>query len=222
MRKLTVIFFALLMAVLLAACAGTADEGGDTGTDGMSQNAGSNNQPSSDEQRTQSDDESDVRSVLVVYFSATNTTEGVAKSLAEGLGADIYEIVPDEPYTSADLNYSDNKSRATAEMNDPGARPAISGSVDNMSQYDVIFLGYPIWWGEAPRIMSTFIESYDFSGKTIVPFCTSGSSGFGDSDSSLKSAASNATWISGMRFSGSVSDSELIEWANGLGLDLTN
>lgn len=214
MRKLTAIFLALLMVLSLAACAGTGDAGGDTGTDGMSQNAGSNNQPSSDD--------SDVGRVIVVYFSATNTTEGVAKSLAEGLGADIYEIVPEEPYTSADLNYSDNKSRATAEMNDPGARPAISGSVDNMSQYDVIFLGYPIWWGEAPRIMSTFIESYDFSGKTIVPFCTSGSSGFGDSDSSLKSSASNATWISGMRFSGSVSDSELIEWANGLGLDLTN
>lgn len=214
MKKLIAVLLVLLMVLSLAACAGTDNKVDNISTDGTSQNTGSNDQPSSDE--------SDGGRVLVVYFSATNTTEGVAKNLAEGLGADIYEIVPEEPYTSADLNYNDSKSRSTAEMNDPGARPAIFGSVDNMSQYDVIFLGYPIWWGQAPRILNTFIESYDFSGKTIIPFCTSGSSELGDSDSSLKSAASNATWISGKRFNGSVSVGELTEWVNGLGLDLTN
>jgi len=119
--------------------------------------------------------------VLVAYFSATNTTQGIAEHIANGLSADIYEIVPEEPYTDADLNYNDNNSRTTIEMNDPDARPAISGSVEDMEQYDIVFIGYPIWWGEAPRIVSTFVESYDFSGKTIVPFCTSGGSGVGSS-----------------------------------------
>ena len=100
--------------------------------------------------------------VLVAYFSATNTTEGVAEHIANGL--------------NADLNYNDNNSRTTIEMNDPNARPVISGSIENMEQYDIVFIGYPIWWVEAPRIVSTFVESYDFSGKTIIPFATSGGS----------------------------------------------
>ena len=159
--------------------------------------------------------------VLVAYFSATNTTKGVAENLADGLGADIYQIVPETPYTSADLNYNSNSSRTTIEMNDPNARPAISGSVENMEQYDVIFLGYPIWWAEAPRIINTFVESYDFSGKTIVPFCTSGGSGMGSSARNLHSATNGATWLDGRKFSGSVSVDELVEWADGLGLDLS-
>ncbi len=101
-------------------------------------------------------------------------------------------------------------------MNDPSSRPAISGSVENMEQYDIVFIGYPIWWGEAPRIMSTFVESYDFSGKTLVAFCTSASSGFGSSDSALKSAASTATWLDGHRFSSGASAEDVLAWANGL------
>ena len=100
--------------------------------------------------------------VLVAYFSASNTTEGVAEHIVNGL--------------NADLNYNDNNSRTTIEINDPKARPVISGSIENMEQYDIVFIGYPIWWGEAPRIVSTFVESYDFSGKTIIPFATSGGS----------------------------------------------
>ena len=123
--------------------------------------------------------------ILVAYFSATNTTEGVAEHIANGLGADLYEIVPEEAYTDADLNYNDDSSRSTIEMNDPSSRPAISGGVENMEQYDIVFIGYPIWWGEAPRIVSTFMESYDFSGKTLIPFCTSGGSGLGSSASNL-------------------------------------
>ena len=106
-------------------------------------------------------------------------------------------------------------------MNTPDARPAISGSVDNMEQYDTVFIGYPIWWGQAPRIVSTFLESYDFSGKTIVPFCTSGSSGIGSSAQNLHALASGATWLEGQRFSGGTSRSVLIQWVNGLGLDIT-
>lgn len=159
-------------------------------------------------------------SVLVAYFSATGTTEGVAEHIANGLNADIYEIIPEEPYTDADLNYNDNNSRSTIEMNDEASRPAISGSVENMEQYDIVFIGYPIWWGEAPRIVSTFVESYDFSGKTVVPFCTSGGSGVGSSATNLEQLTSGATWMEGRRLNGSDSQDTVMEWVNSLGLNL--
>ena len=159
--------------------------------------------------------------VLVVYFSATNTTKPLAGYIADGLGADIYEIVPATPYTSADLNYGNSSSRTSIEMNDPNARPDISGSVNNIEQYDVIFLGYPIWWGQAPRIIGTFLESYDFSGKTIVPFCTSGSSDIGSSATNLHNLTSGANWLDGRRFGGGTSRGTIIEWVNSLGLDVT-
>ncbi len=158
--------------------------------------------------------------VLIAYFSATNNTEGIANHLDAILDADLYEITPEAPYTAADLNYNTD-CRANREQNDASARPAISGGVDNMEQYDVIFLGYPIWWGQAPKIISTFLESYDLSGKTIVPFCTSGSSGIGSSATNLHSLAGSATWLDGQRFSGSASRSTVESWVNGLGLTLT-
>ena len=125
--------------------------------------------------------------VLVAYFSATGNTENIAEHLVSILDADLYEIVPQVPYTSEDLDYSNSDCRANQEQNDPTTRPAISGSVENMEDYEVIFLGYPIWWGDAPKIISTFLETYDFDGKTIVPFCTSGSSSIGGSVSDLDS-----------------------------------
>ena len=158
--------------------------------------------------------------VLIAYFSATNNTEGIANHLDAILDADLYEITPETPYTAADLNYNTD-CRANREQNDASARPAISGSVDNMEQYDVIFLGYPIWWGQAPKIISTFLESYDLSGKTIVPFCTSGSSGIGSSATNLHSQANGASWMDGQRFSGGASRSTVESWVNGLGLTLT-
>ena len=157
---------------------------------------------------------------LIAYFSATNNTESIANHLDAILDADLYEITPETPYTSADLNYNTD-CRANREQNDAGARPAISGSVDNMEQYDVIFLGYPIWWGQAPKIIYTFLESYDLSGKTIVPFCTSGSSGIGSSATNLQTLAGSAAWMDGQRFSGSASRSAVETWVNGLGLTLT-
>ena len=158
--------------------------------------------------------------ILVAYFSATNTTEGVAEMIAGSLSADLYEIVPEQPYTDADLNYHDDNSRSTIEMNDSSARPAISGSVEDMGQYNIIFIGYPIWWGEAPRIVSTFMESYDFSGKTIVPFCTSGGSGVGSSATNLEALTGGATWLSGTRLNGGSSHETIVDWVNGLGLDI--
>ena len=157
--------------------------------------------------------------VLVAYFSCTGNTEKVAGYVAEALGVSPYEIVPETPYTSADLNYSDSSTRATREQNNPNARPGIFGKVENMDQYDIIFLGYPIWWGQAPKIMYTFVESYDLSGKTIVPFCTSGSSGIGSSAVNLSKSAPDAEWLSGNRFSGSATKESVAKWIDGLGLE---
>ena len=144
----------------------------------------------------------------------------MAERIADNLNADIYEIVPEEPYTSADLNYNDSNSRTTVEMNDPDARPAISGGVEDMDRYTTVFIGYPIWWGDAPRIISTFLESYDFSGKTIVPFCTSGGSGIASSAASLEQLTNGATWLSGARFNGGDSQDAVEEWISSLDLNL--
>lgn len=156
--------------------------------------------------------------VLVAYFSATNNTEKVAGLIATELNADLYEITPAIPYTAADLDYGNSNSRTSQEMNDPAARPAISGSLENMADYDVVFLGYPIWWGQAPKIISTFLEAYDFSGKTIVPFCTSSSSGIGSSATNLQDLTAEATWLAGQRFAGSASQAEVANWLNSLNL----
>ena len=168
-------------------------------------------------ERTEPDSE---EKVLVAHFSATGTTKKIAATIADILGSDSYEITPAVPYTSADLNYSNSSSRATVEQNDASARPAIAGSVANMEQYKVVFLGYPIWWGQAPRIVSAFLESYDFAGKTIVPFCTSGSSPIGSSAANLQPLASGAAWEAGRRFAGSSSRATVEEWISGLNLPL--
>jgi diketogulonate reductase-like aldo/keto reductase/flavodoxin len=154
---------------------------------------------------------------LVAYFSATNTTRPLAEYASDILSADLYEIIPEIPYTDADLAYYTN-GRADREQNDPAARPGISGRVENMADYDVIFLGYPIWHGQAPRIISTFLESYDLTGKTIVPFCTSHSSGIGSSDTGLHSLASGANWLAGRRFAGGTDRNTVEEWISGLDL----
>ncbi len=162
--------------------------------------------------------EADAPKILVAYFSATGTTKGVAENLAAALNAELYEITPEEPYTAEDLNYNDRTTRATVEQNTPDVRPAIAGGVDNMEQYDTVFIGYPIWWGDAPRIVSTFAESYDFAGKTAVAFCTSGGSGIATSERTLREQADGAQWLSGKLFSGGASVEELREWAAGLGV----
>ena len=158
---------------------------------------------------------------LVVYFSCTGTTELVAEYITEILGADSYQIVPEDPYTEADLAYYTN-GRADQEQNDPDVRPAISGGVENMDEYDTIILGYPIWHGQAPRIISTFLESYDFSGKMIVPFCTSHSSGIGSSADNLHNLADKAKWVNGRRFETGTFRSTIEEWIGELELPKEN
>ena len=223
MKKTITILLSLLMILSLAACGNSEKQ--------TEQSSAEENSSESTADDTSSEEESNAGNtgntgvsgvqggnILVAYFSATNTTKGVAEHIADGLDADIYEIVPEEPYTDADLDYHDNNSRTTIEMNDPDVRPAISGSVENMEQYDIVFIGYPIWWGEAPRIMNTFVENYDFSGKTIVPFCTSGGSGIGSSAANLEKLTSGAAWLDGQRLNGSDSQETVMEWVNGLGL----
>ena len=134
---------------------------------------------------------------LVAYFSASGVTTRAAKQIAEAVGADLYEIRPAEPYTSADLNWMDQSSRSTREMNDPACRPAIGSPVENMAQYDTVFVGFPIWWYVEPRIVDTFLEGYDFSGKTLIPFATSGGSGIGKAEKSLQDHCPKAAWKKG-------------------------
>ena len=163
--------------------------------------------------------EKDTARTLVIYFSATGTTKGVAEKIASVTGADLYEIVPKETYTDADLNYNDSGTRATREQNDPDARPEFETiDLDIENNYSTVFLGYPIWWGQEPRIMDTFVESYDFSGITVIPFCTSGSSGIGNSGRNLSEKAGSGRWLDGNRFSGSVSEDDLKSWISGLAI----
>ena len=151
------------------------------------------------------------KKTLVLYFSATGTTKGVAERIARLTDADIREIVPAVPYTADDLNYNDRSTRASAEQNDATARPEIAEDI-SLDGYTTIYLGYPIWWGQAPRIMSTFVEGHDFTGITVIPFCTSGSSDIGQSDDTLAAQAGSGNWLQGKRFSGGVSDDALREW----------
>ena len=137
------------------------------------------------------------RKTLIVYFSASGVTASAAREIAEAVGGDLYEIQPVQPYTSADLNWMDKKSRGTIEMNDPESRPEIAASVQNMEQYDTILIGFPIWWYVEPRIVDTFLESYDFSGKTMIPFATSGGSGIGKAEKSLQAHCPKGNWKKG-------------------------
>ena len=233
MKKTIAILLSLVMILGLAACGNSASRTEQPSTEENSAESAASMEETAEnsstdventdvpESQPEETDAPDVQEskVLVAYFSATGTTEGVAEHIANGLNADLYEIVPEEPYTDADLDYNDNNSRTTIEMNDPDARPAILGSVESMEQYTTVFIGYPIWWGDAPRIVSTFMESYDFSGKTIVPFCTSGGSGIGTSVKNIKKLVpSDTNVLNGKRFSGSVSKEDVIEWVKGLGL----
>ena len=153
-------------------------------------------------------------SVLVLYFSATGTTRGVAERIASLTDADLVEIVPAQPYTAEDLNYNDRTTRATVEQNTPDARPGIANEI-SLEGYTTVYLGYPIWWGQAPRIMSTFVEGHDFTGITVIPFCTSGGSGAGRTGETLGEQAGTGTFLSSTRLNGAVSEAELQTWIDG-------
>ena len=211
MIKTICLVLALLIAVLLAGCgAPQAEEAGNAGEPDAVEERQTEDQPSGEAEP------SNGSGTLVVYFSATGNTRGVAERTAELAGADIVEIIPAEPYTDEDLNYSDGTSRATVEQNTPDARPEIAEEI-SLDGYSTVFLGFPIWWGDAPKIMSTFVESHDFTGITVIPFCTSGSSDIGRSDDALAELAGSGNWLQGRRFPGSVTDDELKAWIDEMG-----
>ena len=229
MKRTLSLFLTMALMLTLAACGSKSGQDSTSSSPAPEGNTPTStapeippaNQPEdttpTEEQTPEGTDDSE-KKVLIAYFSATNNTENIANHLNEILDADLYEIVPETPYTADDLNYNDSSSRSSQEMNDPDSRPVISGSVENMEQYDVIFLGYPIWWGEAPRIINTFLESYDLSGKTIAPFCTSASSPLGSSATKLQDLTGSAAWLEGQRFSGGASVSDVQSWVDSLNL----
>ncbi len=233
MKNIIPVILSILMVFSLTACAGNSGKSPESSTpdnkpapstnESSEESSGnpSNEPTDSKHDASKPDDTVTGKKVLVAYFSATGTTKNLAEYAADAMSADIYEIVPKQPYTDADLDYGDKNSRSTKEMNNPSSRPAINGSVEKMADYDIVFVGYPIWWGEAPRIISTFMESYDFSGKTIVPFCTSGGSGLGSSAKNLHTLVSDsAIWLDGARLKSNSSRNDMVSWINGLGLDI--
>ena len=238
MKKSLALILAIAMIFTLAACAGsnggpeaqatqapeaTAEPTAEPTAESTAEPAAEEAAPAETDAPAQAEEpaEETGSKVLVAYFSCTGNTAGVAEKIAAATGADLYEIVPAEPYTDADLDYGDSSSRSTVEQNDDSARPAISGSVENMEQYDTVFIGYPIWWGQAPKIIYTLVESYDLGGKTLVPFCTSARSGVGSSAENLHSSVSeSANWLDGTRFSGGASESDITSWLGGLGLSI--
>ena len=155
---------------------------------------------------------------LVAYFSASGVTAKVAETLAEAIGADIFEIEPKVPYTEADLNWMDKKARSTIEMSDPASRAEIAAKRDNMKDYDTIFVGFPIWWYVAPTIINTFLESYDLTGKTIIPFATSGGSDIGKTNERLTPSCKGAKLLNGKVFKHNVGHKELATWVDGLAI----
>lgn len=177
-------------------------------------------QESGTEQNTETsvvDADPDTRAdVLVAYFTATGNTKAAAEQIAEFTGGELYEIVPAEPYTEEDLDYSNDQSRTSQEMDDMDARPEIGIEEIVMDGYTTLYLGYPIWHGQAPRIMSTFVEHYNFDGLTVIPFCTSGGSGIGSSAEILEELAGSGKWLEGERFSSGVSDDEVQAWIESL------
>ena len=156
--------------------------------------------------------------ILVAYFSASGETARLAKTVAEVTGGDLFEIQPEVTYTSADLNWNDKRSRSTVEMNDESSRPAIADEVADMEQYDTVFVGFPIWWYQAPRIIETFLESYNFSGKTVIPFATSGGSGMGRTAEILRKCCPGAAVDTGKRLSSRESAASVRKWVESLGI----
>lgn len=210
-RILCMVFFMMIM-VLFSACSSSVAEKSNSG----------NNAASSEKKEAVAAPESEQKSknkTLVVYFSCTGNTKTLAENAAKALHADIIDIQPEQPYTSEDLNYNDKSTRASVEQNDAKMRPKIKNKIENIEMYDTIVIAYPIWWGQAPRIMDTFMESYDFSGKTMAAICTSGGSDIGRSDEALAELGSkNVKWKEGREFSAHTSIEDLAQWFRQIGL----
>lgn len=225
MKKLTALLLSVVLVLSLAAC-GSANKPASSTTQpetsapteqpttGPSES--SSTAPAESEPETQPE----TGKTLVVYYSASGNTERVAKDIAEAAGADLFEIVPTEVYTSEDLNWTNSDSRVSREHDDESLRdvPLTTTEVPDWDSYDTVFIGYPIWWGIAAWPVDTFVKNNDFTGKTVIPFATSSSSGMGQSGSLLADMAGTGEWQEGQRFSSGVSSDDVQSWVNGLGL----
>lgn len=211
MKKLTALLLSVVLVLSLAAC-GSANMPASSTT----QPESSSTAPAESEPETQPE----TGKTLVVYYSASGNTERVAKDIAEAAGADLFEIVPTEVYTSEDLNWTNSDSRVSREHDDESLRdvPLTTTEVPDWDSYDTVFIGYPIWWGIAAWPVDTFVKNNDFTGKTVIPFATSSSSGMGQSGSLLADMAGTGKWQEGQRFSSGVSSGDVQSWVNGLGL----
>ena len=231
MKKILSIIIAVLLLTTLVACGNNSQEetkGTQTITEDQKESTESTSKAETDTASKESSSETATEpesatpapaahsNVLVAYFSATGTTKGVAEKIASITGGDLYEILAAEPYTSDDLNYNDSSSRSTKEQNDQHVRPEIGSEDISLEGYTTIYLGFPIWWGEEPRILDSFVEKYNFDGITVIPFCTSGGSGIGRSGSNMEELAGSGTWLDGKRFGGNVSEADLQSWIEGL------
>ena len=232
MKKIIPIFLSIVLLLALTACGstGTAEKSTSASSEtsrseteqenGNSSEQTGNYDASEPAQETTSATEADTsepgKDVLVVYFSATGTTKSVAEKIASITGGDLYEIKAAQEYTDADLNWNDSDSRSTKEQNDSSVRPEIGSETISLEGYSKIYIGYPIWWGEEPRIMDTFVESYQFDGITMIPFCTSSSSGIGRSGQNLADNAGSGNWLDGKRFGAGMSEDEIRSWIDDL------
>ena len=220
MKKLTALLLSVVLVLSLAAC-GSANKPASSTTQPETsapteQPESSSTAPAESEPETQPE----TGKTLVVYYSASGNTERVAKDIAEAAGADLFEIVPTEVYTSEDLNWTNPDSRVSREHDDESLRdvPLTTTEVPDWDSYDTVFIGYPIWWGIAAWPVDTFVKNNDFTGKTVIPFATSSSSGMGQSGSLLADMAGTGKWQEGQRFSSGVSGDDVQSWVNGLGL----
>ncbi len=221
MKKLVTVFLSLAMALSLAAC-GTSASNETSAPDSSAPAASSEMQEDTESAASAEETESgeETGSTLVVYFSATGNTEQAAQYIADITGGELFELEPVEPYTSDDLDWTNDNSRVSQEYDDESLRDVelVSTTVDNWDQYDTVFIGYPIWWGIAAWPVDGFVEANDFTGKTVIPFCTSASSGLGESGQLLAEMAGTGDWQEGMRFSSSVSETDVQEWIDSLNL----
>lgn len=217
MKKITSILLALVLVFSFAACSNNSDNSASTANSTTSTPAGKQSTDESSDNNTNSSSNS---KILVVYYSATGSTKAVADTIADTTGADLFEITPVVPYTSDDLNWTNDNSRVSVEHNDESKRdvPLTKTTPDNWADYDTVFIGYPIWWGIAAWPVNNFVEGNDFTGKTVIPFCTSSSSGLGQSGDLLADMAGTGNWQDGERFSSGASSSKVESWVNGLDL----
>lgn len=221
MKKLASAILSLVFVFSFAACSNSNSNSSSTNTTTQSQQSNSSEASKATEETYANNESSTAGSkTLVVYYSATGSTKAVAETIAQTANADTFEITPVEPYTSADLDWTDNNSRVSVEHNDESKRNVelTNTTPDNWEQYDTVFVGYPIWWGIAAWPVDGFITANDFTGKTVIPFCTSASSGIGQSGELLAQTAGTGSWQDGERFSSGASSDDVANWVNGLDL----